>query len=297
MSGLRVYNFREGDRSEYLANYILSGIGLVTPVPRQEDIGLDFYCQIADQEKGNLTFGSPYVLQVKSESENSIVFGNDDAKEWNEDNVAWLFKLQQPLFFGFVNKEKFEISIYNTSPIAFCYYNGSTPSVVEFRRREKANNSDIGSPQKIQLAKWEQGKGDGYKHIIDLGQPLITINNDDLYDKEVLKRKKEILRSAVEVKRQNITYYEFGLPYINWLLRVECNKPFVQAWSHFKASDKKILEHYYNALAQSFISLGMNLKNFGEKDLLNNLIPFLKKIPMTQVPNEIKRDYPEFFER
>lgn len=39
MSGIRLYSFSEGDRSEYLANYLLSGLGLVTvdighPVPK-----------------------------------------------------------------------------------------------------------------------------------------------------------------------------------------------------------------------------------------------------------------------
>lgn len=38
-TGTRFHNFREGDRSEYLAVYLLSRLGLVTQVPRQEDIG------------------------------------------------------------------------------------------------------------------------------------------------------------------------------------------------------------------------------------------------------------------
>jgi hypothetical protein len=44
MSGVRLYNRLQGDRSEYLAVYILSALGLVTQAPRQEDIGFDLVC-------------------------------------------------------------------------------------------------------------------------------------------------------------------------------------------------------------------------------------------------------------
>ena len=58
----RYYNWREGDRSELLADFLLSGIGLSTPVRRQDDVGFDFYCTIGDQEKGILTFGFPFII-------------------------------------------------------------------------------------------------------------------------------------------------------------------------------------------------------------------------------------------
>jgi len=89
MSGTRLYNFREGDRSEYLANYLLSGLGLVTVVPRQEDIGFDFYCQLADQEKGNLTFGYPFIVQIKSNSQDEIIYGDTSQDKWKKENIEW----------------------------------------------------------------------------------------------------------------------------------------------------------------------------------------------------------------
>lgn len=64
MSGARLFSFREGDRSEYLAQYLLSGLGLVTPVPRQEDIGFDFVCSIADEQVGVLTFNQQYLVSI-----------------------------------------------------------------------------------------------------------------------------------------------------------------------------------------------------------------------------------------
>lgn len=63
-TGTRFYNWREGDRSEYLAVYLLSALGLVTQVPRQEDIGFDLVCNLAEQESGIQSFRHHYLGQM-----------------------------------------------------------------------------------------------------------------------------------------------------------------------------------------------------------------------------------------
>jgi hypothetical protein len=76
MSGL--YNtFFQGNRSELLADYLLSSIGIATPVRRQFDTGIDFYCNlIKDNDSGYLTFGYPFAIQIKSSSDSEITYGN-----------------------------------------------------------------------------------------------------------------------------------------------------------------------------------------------------------------------------
>jgi hypothetical protein len=46
MPGARSRSFRLGDRSELLVQHLLTGIAFTTPVPRQEDIGIDFLCSL-----------------------------------------------------------------------------------------------------------------------------------------------------------------------------------------------------------------------------------------------------------
>jgi hypothetical protein len=41
MSGKQVFNWRESDRSEHLAGFLLSALGMATPVERQEELGAD----------------------------------------------------------------------------------------------------------------------------------------------------------------------------------------------------------------------------------------------------------------
>jgi hypothetical protein len=44
MPGLLLDSFYQGNRSEYLAQYILSALGVAVKVPHEEDIGVDFNC-------------------------------------------------------------------------------------------------------------------------------------------------------------------------------------------------------------------------------------------------------------
>src|SRR5437868_14118429 len=100
MSGVLATNFRGGNLSEILGDYLLSSVGIVATVRRQDDIGFDLYCQLSDQQAAPvLTFGHPYIMQIKSDQQ-PIVYGKDDAPKWRAENINWLFKLEWPLFIG-----------------------------------------------------------------------------------------------------------------------------------------------------------------------------------------------------
>src|SRR5947208_2597136 len=126
MSGKRVFSWREGDRSEYLAHFLLSAIGLVTPIPRQEDIGVDFYCSLADQEKGVLTFGFPFIVQTKAIGTPVVEIRPPDDYQHQQrvilDHISWLFRQELPLFLALVDKEDISIRLYSLSPLWFIYY-------------------------------------------------------------------------------------------------------------------------------------------------------------------------------
>ena len=68
MSGRRLSSFRAGDRSEYLAQYVLSRFSFVVPFPRQEDFGVaDFLC-VLTKEVDKLEYPrNAYYVQVKSQ--------------------------------------------------------------------------------------------------------------------------------------------------------------------------------------------------------------------------------------
>jgi hypothetical protein len=61
---MHLFSYRQGDRSEYLAQYMLSAFGLAVKVPREEDIGVDFYCNLAKHVGKKITYFEPYNVQV-----------------------------------------------------------------------------------------------------------------------------------------------------------------------------------------------------------------------------------------
>lgn len=298
MSGIRSYNFREGDRSEYLANYLLSGLGLVTPVPRQEDIGYDFYCQLADQEKGNLSFGYPFIIQIKSDSTDSIIFGVENHKNWKKEDIEWLFRLELPLLFGFVDKKKMNIDIYSCSSLSFLSFSNPLPSIIEFKPRKMIKEENISEPKKKLIEGWPTGhESSGHIHIVDLGSPIINLNNNDLYNHTILKEKKEILRQSITMDLHNIMYKNFRLPYFVWPLKIDTNTAIKEiGWAYMSFHDDNVSKSLYSSISPALISLAMHHKLLKDIDSLELLKPLLKKIPSDFIHKELRETHKDLFD-
>ena len=87
-------SFRQGDRSEYLALYFLSALGVAVHVPRPEDIGADFQCVLANRDGDVLTFKAPFLVQTKSSAPNlKISYGRYDNEKqlWPVHEINWLW--------------------------------------------------------------------------------------------------------------------------------------------------------------------------------------------------------------
>lgn len=294
MSGIRSYSFREGDRSEYLANYLLSGLGLVTAVPRQEDIGFDFYCQLANEETGNLSFGFPFVMQVKSAGIETIIYGDSDSSKWKVENLSWLFRLEIPLLIGVVHKKEMKLDVYNTSPLNFIFFEFPNPTLLELLLRNNPDKKDLNAIDKKSIESWPTTKGDGYKYTVDLGNPIITLTNEDIYDTDTLRKKKEILRSVLSYEQQSLLYKKLGIPHFYWTFNIETNKSIMPTWIHLSIQGQSI-ENLYSALAPSLISLALNLKARGKMEEVASLRLILKNMPSQLFHDEIKKSLPEIF--
>jgi len=69
MPGVRARDLRRGDRSELLAEQLLAGFAFTTRVPREEDHGIDFFCNLISKEDPLLKAGSFFTVQAKSSAE------------------------------------------------------------------------------------------------------------------------------------------------------------------------------------------------------------------------------------
>ncbi len=296
MSGLRLYNFREGDRSEYLANYLLSGLGLITPVPRQEDIGFDFYCQLADQESGPLTFGYPFIVQVKSSGTDKIVYGNPDSLKWKTENINWIFRLELPLLLGIVNKKNMSISFYNTSLLHFIFFKYKEPSLLELIPRAKISNNVVDEPSIEKIPDWPEDKGDGHKYSLDLGNPILTLDNEDLHDEVILNKKKKILRKFLMVEQTNLMNRRLNILHFQWTREIIPNEHILYAWIFLTGNNQKIIDDLLLNLGPSLVSLAMNLRRNGKTSEALSLKPILKQIPEHLRPPTLVEANPDLFD-
>lgn len=293
MSGQRLFSFREGDRSELLADYLLSSIGLTTPIRRQDDIGFDFYCQLADQETGLMTFGSPYVVQIKSNN-STIQYGVETPDKWNRNSIDWLFRLNIPFLIGIVNRKKIKIDIYNTSPLWEVYHLHRTCSIIEFKFREEGNISKVGFPQSSNLADWPVDKGDGKKYIIDLGKPVITISNDDIEDKQLLKYKKNLLQRILMIEEENILYKKANIKFFRWIIDISGNST-EEGWSHAVSTNVDFTPELYKSLSPGLIALIINLKINNKNEELEKILEVIKLLPKDTIYPELKEYFPNIF--
>lgn len=217
MSGVRSYSFREGDRSEYLAQFLLSALGLCSAIPRQEDIGYDFACSIANQETGLITFGFPFLITIKSQSRpvvkikptKACVAAND------ESNVEWLFPDQATLL-GIVDKKNVSIAIYSMLPLWFLHWAGpSDVGTMDLKPRLKANElADVGPPIRgAELPNWPGH----YHYDVDLGHPIAKFDVKDLNTAESIRQVKTNLRYAVHLADLCIVQRSLGIPFFYWM--------------------------------------------------------------------------------
>lgn len=294
----RLYNYRQGDRSELLADFLLSGIGITTPIRRQDDVGYDFYCSISDQEKGTLTFGSPYIIQIKSKGkDNSIIFGNDTPSDWAYHQVEWLFRNELPLFFGIVDKKTQSIAIHDCSSFGYAkMLNSMWPAKVIFEPRSDIHvTRDIDKPTETPIEKWDNDGSNGKIYKVDIGHPIITLNNEDFDDDMLIKNKKNLLRQAILIQSQSLLFYKMKLGYLNWIVNNTPNETILPGWAFITSENPEDTKNTINKNAVAIISIGLHAKSHKKSEIVNAIKVISGYFHDDTVPFQIKSKNPDLF--
>jgi hypothetical protein len=108
MPGSRDKNLRSGDLHEELGIFLLRAIGLVAPVPRQEDVGNDAFATLIRPEGSRkLIPDLSFLVQLKAQSIESVSYTKPD-------EVAWVTALDTPFFIGRVDLKVAKIELFST---------------------------------------------------------------------------------------------------------------------------------------------------------------------------------------
>jgi len=287
---------REGDRSEYFALALLTALGLTTPVPRQEDIGFDFYCSLADQEKGILTFGFPFLVSVKSQSQPNIELEpTETAKRENDQrHIEWLFRLDIPAFLAVVDKANYTMQLYSLMPVWFiCYESGPICGSLHIKPRlNPGDMTDIGRPTKGQEIEGWPGM---FHFDCDLGHPTAVVSLETLADPEKIREVKRWIRTAIHLFHMNIVHYHLNIPYFHWIAKTRPEGGnFAAAYCHLGIPNHPNARlDALKALCPSLTSLALNYKERKEANKLEAIRLLLEDLPEIFFEKEIREQLPE----
>ena len=302
MPGMLLDSFRGGSRSEYLAQFLLSTLGVSVQVPRQEDIGADFYCSLARLDGMKLTFEASYIVQLKSTPISGVSYGGPDVKGVRRsEEVRWLFSQEFPMLLGFVDKKALCIHLYTTSNMWLAFYlSGGPGEVVLEPAKPDVRIYDVQYPSKEDVTEWPQGIGDGLRWRVPLGPPILSFTADEAEDKSKVAYARERLLPFLQAEQANIGYRRLKIHYSRTPYIVEASEEGLQTVGYYVAfvgnkTPGANVDDQLLSIAPALGTLAFNLKEQGRFDDLRRLQPIAMMVPDSQEREVMLENFPELF--
>jgi len=252
----RQFSYRQGDRAEYLAQYILSAFAIVVHVPRQEDVGTDFHCSLLQRDGNNLRPTLPFNIQVKSAGDdvlkNGIIFGRiTTAGRWRKHEIELLCQTDTPFLIGLVNLESQRLDLFSTITRYFILSNwqgAGLPREVAMLPYEPAGAAHLGAGTQIVL----DPKPDMPQTLwrLPLGQPIVSISIAESEDPERCEQIKNVLEPYLRMDQENAVCFRIGLGYFTWPLIIHTGEALGEVVGVALSSPSVSLQVCNNSCAQ-----------------------------------------------
>ena len=220
----RLVSYRQGDRAEYLAQYILSSFAISVPVPRQEDIGSDFHCSLLRRHGQALRPYLPFNIQIKSQSEelikNGVEFGGiTKAGHWRHHEVEQLCQMETPFLIGLVNTQEQCLDLFSTITRFFVpnnWFGRGIPRSINFIPYHPTQDIHVGAGEAVDLE--ANGEAPRWMWRLPMGQPIISISIEDAEKEDRCEHIKAILEPYLRLDQENAVLARIGLGYFQWPL-------------------------------------------------------------------------------
>jgi hypothetical protein len=186
--GSIAFNFHEGSRSEYLAQFVFSSFGTAIPVPHQEDTGLDIYCTLLERDGRRAWPRAYYSVQVKSTTDPWVFEGTD--------SVRWFIEHPMPIFPCIVLKAEARVLVYHTTPRFATWTMPSLPErlVLEF-----------GTKTQAQTATWD------WIGPCKLEAPVLNFTIKPILDDDFRAQVKNVLKFWIDFDVDNLVRIKNGI--------------------------------------------------------------------------------------
>jgi len=206
-------NVNQGIRAEYVAQYIMSALGPCERVMRENDYGIDMYCNLMEIEGSVGYTGLLYGIQVKS--------GNEEFK-YNGDHLSeWIKGYNIPLFMCRVNRTNSQLKLFATWMLNNLILQPSFNAITKITFVE-----DYDSQHGPNLS---DPKIHNDEATIWMGCPIIDICVSDLSNNAKLLEYRSILKEWVSIEVNNYANRNTHIPiffgYKNWITNQLLSKP------------------------------------------------------------------------
>ncbi len=285
----RVFSFRQGDRSEYLAQYILSSIAISVPVPRQEDVGSDFHCSLLRDTNGNLHPYLPFNIQIKSNNadlrRNGIPFGGiTSGGNWRGHEIDNLCQTDMPFLVGVVDKDDQRLDLFTTISRYFV----------------NVNWSGRGKPRKVSLIPYSPEANDhlndgevldidnvpgmpSFEWKLPIGQPIVSISISDSEDREKCEGIKQTIEPYLRLDQENAVFARLGLGHFHWPLLIQSGAPIQElgVGYAFGPPGTPAFNKQSQTLCKIMASILRSFKEANLKDEIRPWLPIIDRIDLS----------------
>jgi hypothetical protein len=188
-----------------LVESCLNAIAFTSRVPRQEDVGHDFFCILSKAQDGLVWAGPSFTVQAKSDCR-PLVFEKPH-------QVRWVTHLENPFFIAVGDRGNLQIEIYST----WARLNGFLRKAArKITLKPGLTTPGLSNP-------WTAD--DGSEQIIALGEPIIRATVGEFLDEHRAEELRDILWQWIVVDRQNIVNSETGMYWVTGPQTYTTNQP------------------------------------------------------------------------
>jgi hypothetical protein len=224
MTAVRWASFHFGDNAELLAEFILNTIAFTSRVPRQEDVGHDLLCALAELDGKLLKAGPSFTVQIKS-NKDPIPFG-EKGKRYE---VEWLKHQENPFFICVANRKDLCVDLYSTWNVHNSIHWREAARII-LRPDDDDAEFELPFPREEPECREQQ--------TVPLGRPILRIFAHDAMNKEKAQHYSNVLKSWILLERKNIVAAEAGFHWIQGPVTYQTNE---------SIADKELIKTvYYN---------------------------------------------------
>ena len=265
MSGRRHAMDSAGSTYEDCVRFLVGRIASLVHVPREQDFGIDFYCQPRiPAGPSTETLAELSSLQVKGGEAKLTYGGLNNRGEWREYELAWLRSLATPLHLARVDARLNAVELFSIWPLWLIFWR---QAVSPFEVIFVTQSADISTHQ------WQEpqasprtdsvGQGDGMRWTIDLGPPFLRLTKEDMDDPGFRQRAVTILRTRICYDRLMLMRFHQFIPFLTGITQWTTNSPQTpeaRIWQFWDPRPGANIQRLCETVSLVLINLGAHLQ-------------------------------------